>query len=217
METIRDEESGINDEERDILQEIMNIAFGKASADLAEFIDIYVTLSIPEIDVIRAENLHIYLKEDIIRFGSIHLVEQTFWGKFKGKALLVFSSNAGKGLVSILDTEEVDLTDFENAAELESMTVTEIGNIIIGACVGKVAELLDDMVTYSPPHVFIATDANKEIYKGNHDLNSLAIIMKTMFSFQERDDVEGYLFLVLSQDSIPWLKKALYNFLEQYE
>jgi len=216
METVHNKESGITDEERDILQEIMNIAFGKASADLAEFIDIYVTLNIPEIDVVQADNLHKYLQGDINSFGSIHLVEQTFWGKFKGKALLVFPSDAGKGLVSILDAEEVDLSALENASELESQTVTEVGNIIIGACVGKVAELLEDVVTYSPPHVLIATDANKEIYKGKYDKDSLAIIMKTMFSFQERD-VEGYLFLVLSPDSVPWLKKALYSFLEQYD
>ena len=114
MITAKKESYGITTEEHDILQEIMNIAFGKASAELAEFIDIYVTLSVPQINVIRGNNLHEHLKEDINRFGSIHLVEQSFWGKFKGKALLVFSSDAGKGLISILDSDEVDVNDFEN-------------------------------------------------------------------------------------------------------
>ena len=43
----------ISDEERDILQEVMNIAFGKASAELAEVIDIYVVLSIPDIKLLQ--------------------------------------------------------------------------------------------------------------------------------------------------------------------
>ena len=37
-----DQNNIITDDERDILQEVINIAFGKASADLAELIDIYV-------------------------------------------------------------------------------------------------------------------------------------------------------------------------------
>ncbi len=43
----------ISEEERDILQEVMNIAFGKASAELAELIDIYVVLSIPDIKLLQ--------------------------------------------------------------------------------------------------------------------------------------------------------------------
>ena len=43
-----------SEEEKDILQEIMNIAFGNATADLAEVIDIYVLLSVPDIKVIRS-------------------------------------------------------------------------------------------------------------------------------------------------------------------
>jgi len=43
----QNQETMITEEETDILQEIMNIAFGRAASDLAEYIDIFVILSVP--------------------------------------------------------------------------------------------------------------------------------------------------------------------------
>jgi len=40
--------------------------------------------------------------------------------------------------------------------------------------------------------------------------------MRTVFRFEERD-VRGFLFLVTTHDSIVWLKKALAEFIENYE
>ena len=60
-----DSEITISDEERDILQEVMNIAFGKASADLAEVIDIYVVLSIPDIKLLKTAEVPGYIESEI--------------------------------------------------------------------------------------------------------------------------------------------------------
>lgn len=48
-------------DEVEILQEIMNIAFGQAAADLAEVIDIYVELSVPYIKILHATELPMLL------------------------------------------------------------------------------------------------------------------------------------------------------------
>ena len=53
-----------SDEERDILQEVMNIAFGKASAELAEVIDIYVVLSVPNIKPLKTAEVPQYIEEE---------------------------------------------------------------------------------------------------------------------------------------------------------
>jgi chemotaxis protein CheC len=62
-------------EELDILQEIMNIAFGKATAELAEFIDIRVVLSVPDARVIYTRELPGYVQEEIRDYGDISIVE----------------------------------------------------------------------------------------------------------------------------------------------
>lgn len=207
--------NGISEEEKEILQEIMNIAFGKAAADLAEVINIYVLLSVPHIETLRAQELPEYLKKQVSNYNRISIVEQNFWGDFKGSAFLIFQASAGRELMAIFgdDSESFGL---ESADTLEKEILMEIGNILIGACVGKLAELLQDSVTYSPPRVVTENTPNEAIPASLFDPTASAIVLKTVFSFEERN-VNGFLFLVTSHDSILWLKKSLVTFMEQFE
>jgi chemotaxis protein CheC len=206
----------VEDEERDILQELMNIAFGKAAAELAEVISIFVVLSVPSIKVLKAAQLPEYLQEEISDFADISIVEQNFWGRFKGSAFLVFPAGAGKALISLLDPEHEATFESGTFEVLEKETLMEVGNILIGACVGKMSELLGDVVTYSPPKVVVENEPRGIIPKNLFDPEYTAIVMRTVFRFEERD-VRGFLFLVTTHDSIVWLKKALAEFIERYE
>jgi chemotaxis protein CheC len=206
----------ISEEEKDILQEIMNIAFGKAAADLAEVINIFVVLSVPDIRIIKADDLPDYIRAEFTDFGNISIVEQNFWGEFKGNALLAFPADAGRELISLLGDGDEPAFASESSDILENETLIEVGNILIGACVGKVAELLSDVVTYSPPRIIFENHPNVSMPKTLFDSSNSAIILKTVFSFNERN-VNGFLFLITSDNSIIWLKKALADFMEQYE
>jgi chemotaxis protein CheC len=206
----------ITEEDKDILQEIMNIAFGKAAADLAEIINIFVVLSVPNIQVIQSTELPSYVSSVVSSHEGFSLVEQNFWGEFQGNAYLVFPNGAGKELVSILGDFEADSSVPAMAEVLEKETLVEVGNILIGACVGKLAELLSTAVTYSPPRVVIESKSEIPIPRMLFADNSSAIVLKTDFCFNNRS-VQGYMFLVTSQESINWLKQALTDFISQYE
>lgn len=206
----------INDDERDILQEVMNIAFGKASADLAELIDIYVVLSIPDITLLSTVEVPQYIEEEIKDFERVCVIKQNFRGKFHGSALLFFPGGAGKQLFSLLDNgdkSDAHLTDL--SVVLEKETLLEVGNILIGASVGKVAELLDDEITYRPPKIIVDSSPNDIVDWDLAEPECPAILMRTVFSFEKRD-ISGFLFLIPSYNSFEWLKKALNSFLEQY-
>jgi chemotaxis protein CheC len=205
----------ISAEETDILQEIMNIAFGRAAADLAEYIDIYVILSVPYIKLLRAVDLPQYINTEIKDFDKVSVVEQNFWGKFKGAAFLVFPAGTGKKLITLLDGGD-DSFESDPIYELEKETFREVGNILIGACVGKIAELLGDVITYSPPRVVIEKSHSGVVPANLFEPGNLAIVLRTLFEFNDRN-VSGYLFIVTSHDSFAWMKSALYKFLEQYE
>lgn len=205
----------ITADEKDILQEIMNIAFGKAAADLAEFIDIYVALSIPYIRILKSSDLPEYLKKEIKEYNQVSIVEQKYWGKFQGDALLIFPSGSGRELIKILDPDK-DLTyESDPIDALEKESLIEVGNILIGACVGKISELLKDAVTYTPPRVILEDSPIEELCKRELGEENSVILLKTVFQFKGRN-VNGFLFLMTSQKSINWLKKALLNFMEQY-
>lgn len=205
----------ISEEEKEILQEIMNIAFGKAAADLAEVINIFVVLSVPYIQMLKAQDLPEYLKTQVSEYDRISIVEQNFWGNFKGSAFLVFQASAGRELVSLFGDDSGEF-GAESIEALEKETLMEVGNILIGACVGKLSELLGDAVTYSPPRVVTENTPNDAIPANIFESDSSAIVLKTVFCFNERN-VNGFMFLVTSHDSILWLKKSLVTFMEQFE
>ena len=209
------QEAMITAEETDILQEIMNIAFGRAASDLAEYIDIFVILSVPFIKLLRSSDLPPYINAEIKDYDKVSLVEQNFWGKFKGSAFLVFPADSGKKILSMLDGSE-DYFESDPIYELEKETFREVGNILIGACVGKIAELLGDVITYSPPRVVVDRSQRSIISENLFSSDSLAIVLRTVFDFNDKN-INGYLFIVTSEESFAWLKTALHNFLEQYE
>jgi chemotaxis protein CheC len=205
----------ITTEETDTLQEIMNIAFGRAASDLAEYIDIFVILSPPHIKVLQAFDLPAYLNDETKDYDKVSVVEQNFWGKFKGNAFLVFPSGTGKRMISLFDNEN-KFFESEPTHELEKETFLEIGNILIGACIGKIAELLGDVTTYSPPRVVVENGLRGVVYDNLSDPDNLAIVLRTVFEFNEKN-VSGYMFILTKQESFAWLKTALYKFLEQYK
>lgn len=210
------EDNILTGEEIEILQELMNIAFGQSAADLAEVIETHVVLSVPFIKIMRVSELPGYIKDDVKDFKRISIVEQQFWGRFKGDALLVFSAGAGKAMVSLLQNEERTGFESDPVDVLERETLMEVGNILIGACIGKIAELLKDVVTYTPPMIIVEKHYEDAISESNFDPEKTAIVLKTNFHF-DQEDVGGFLFLVTSNESIKWLKEALGIFIEQYE
>ena len=206
----------ITDDERDILQEVMNIAFGKASADLAELINIYVVLSIPDITLLRTVEVPQYIDEEIKDFHKVSIIKQNYKGKFHGTALLFFPGGAGKQLFSLFDNGDKpddDLTDLPFVLEKE--TLLEVGNILIGASVSKVADLLDDEISYRPPKIFLDSSLNDIVDWDLAEPECPAILMRTVFGFENRD-ISGFLFLIPSYNSFKWLKKALNAFMDQY-
>ena len=207
----------ISDEERDILQEVMNIAFGKASAELAEVIDIYVVLSIPDIKLLTTGEVPRYIESEIDNLENISVIKQSYTGKFHGTALLFFPGGAGKKLFSLFENSSSLTHQSEDVSVvLEKETLLELGNILIGASVSKVAELLDDVVSYRPPRIIVESKPGDIVDWDLAEPEGPAILMRTVFSFDKRD-ISGLLFLIPSYKSFEWLKKALHAFLEQYK
>ncbi|MCP4693816.1 MAG: chemotaxis protein CheC [Desulfobacterales bacterium] len=205
-----------SEEEEFILQEIMSIAFGRATANLTEIIDIYVELSSPEIETLEVAKAPAYIKNTMDAFPDANIVVQKFWGDLSGSGLLIFPVSEAKKLISLLTHVESDYFPDMSLASLDKELFLEIGNILIGACVGKIVELLGTFATYSPPGVANhGDDFCRRVF--NHlDPDDAAIAMKTTFRF-DRADLHGSLLLLTDSESIPWLRKALHAFMENYE
>ncbi|HHL40599.1 MAG TPA: chemotaxis protein CheC [Deltaproteobacteria bacterium] len=207
---------GLSADEIEVLQEIVNIAFGKASADLADLLDHYLVLTVPRVTLVKSRDIPAYIRNEVSCYSNgLSIVEQRYWGKFKGVALLVFPSKAGKELVSLLGADD-EIAGHNRLDTLEREALVEVGNILIGACIGKIAELLRDIVTYSPPTVMVQTDPLNTMPIKLDEPEAHSVILRTVFSFEGRD-LSGALFIMPSRESAWWLKLALNDFLDNYE
>jgi len=202
--------------EKDALQEIMNIGFGRAAADLAEIINLHVILSVPHIAVLQSDEVISYIHNQIPDTTDMSMITQFFSGKFNGGSFLVFPHGEGRKLLRIFDGEMALLGENYDIDVLEKETLVEVGNIIIGACVGKIAEMLGDVVTYAPPRFFSQEQILETLDDVLNGSDSFAILFKTVFNF-EQYNVSGYLFLVSQYSIMPWLKQAIAEFLGPYE
>lgn len=202
--------------EKDALQELMNISFGRAAADLADILGIHVLLSIPHIAVMETNEVVQYIHREIPDTTDMSMITQFFSGKLSGASYLVVPQGEGIKLLRLFDSEANLFGQDYDLALLQRETLLEVGNIIIGACVGKIAEMLGDSVSYAPPRFFSHEMIYNSLEEGLQGDSSFALLFKTVFAF-ETDNVNGYLFLVSNPNVMGWLKSSIDTYLRQYE
>jgi chemotaxis protein CheC len=194
----------------DALRELMNIGFGQAAADLSEVIDLRVILTVPKISVLGSEEIAAFIGAELGAPTSFSMVEQFFFGRFEGTGFLLLPEDEGRKLAGLFGAESAARAPEVEIGSLEHETVVEIGNIIIGACVGKVAELLKDQVAFQAPR-FISPPLEPTTIE-RHISGARNLVFKTAFRF-ERQDVYGFLFLVASEGSLEWMRGAVDEYL----
>lgn len=205
-------QTALTEIELDALQETMNISFGSAAADLADIMDIFIQLTVPSISTVEIPNLPDYINNEIANFSTCSVVQQKYNGDFEGMAFLIFPYGNEKDLLSYFQHSEGDSFKSDQLIDLEKEVLLEISNILIGACIGRIFEMLNSRISYQPPQIISGKEFDNHYVSNELDSNDLAITMKTFFSFEDRD-TKGYLILINSQNSIPHLKKALSRFI----
>ena len=87
----------ISDESRDCLQEVTNVAMGRAADSLARLLDVYVVLPIPNVNLLEVNDLHMTLNSLEAGEKSVSAVCQGFIGSYiAGEALLIFNDGSFK-------------------------------------------------------------------------------------------------------------------------
>jgi chemotaxis protein CheC len=105
--------------EIDALQEVMNISFGNAAADLAEVIDIFIKLNVPHINVIKVPELADYINSEIKDFEICSIVEQNYHGNISGVAFLIFPYGIEIEFISYFHDTDARNFESDDLPELE--------------------------------------------------------------------------------------------------
>ncbi len=125
-------------------------------------------------------------------------VEMTFNGKMSGNLTVVFKKDAATALVSALTGDEmVDL-------EVETIwqgTLCEVGNIVLNAVIGSIANLLNLQFVYSVPSYI--EDTPERLFSAQpSDPDASILLVRTQFSVDE---------LSVGEDIVLFIKVTVIN------
>ncbi|WP_225986401.1 chemotaxis protein CheC [Rufibacter sp. LB8] len=136
----------VNELERDIIKEILNIGLARAADSFAAIAKDRVLLKVPDLQLMEPEDL---LK--IVRaYESSHIIIQSdIKGELNGSTLMLFSDMHVQQLSNVCLGLQVDGKD--PLSEMQESLLLEISNIITGALVTQLANILKANIYGSPP------------------------------------------------------------------
>jgi len=190
--------------QQDALIELINIGFGRAAASLSKLTGHRVQLEVPKITMCPIDELADCLRPMLE--NEVATVHQIFSGPVDGDALLVLDQHSAAILKELLTSEPALPLEIDRSAR---EVVTEIGNIVLNACLGTFGNLLKVQVSFSVPHLTLET---LESVVGSIAVNrqGLRYALVVHSSFRLRDSsLTGYLVMVLGVASIERLIQAL--------
>src|SRR6478735_3600895 len=179
--------------QEDALVELLNIGFGRAAASLSQLTGHRVLLEVPHVTIHPveqvSESLETFITTDV---ASVH---QIFSGSVAGDALLILDQGGASILKELLTNEPaLPLTIDASAREV----ITEVGNILLNACLGTFGNILNIQVAFSVPHLTLeSVGAILESLRINHEGVRYALVVHAGFKLRHAQ-VRGYLVIVLS-------------------
>lgn len=187
----------LTDRQNDAVSELINIAFARTGAALSELSGQRVMLNAPEVSIHPTAELPGTLAKFMP--GEVASVHQVFAGPVAGDALLLLNLAGAVRLTDLLTDGQVPSSRLDESAR---EVLTEVGNILLNACLGMFGNLLDVHVTFSVPrlHLEALDELIGSLITGKDELQ-YALVVHT--AFQIRDSaVKGSLVLVLSVASL---------------
>lgn len=187
----------LTERQRDALTELINMAFSRTAASLSELTGHRVLLEQPTVAIFPIEELSTALAEFLP--AEIATVHQVFSGAVTGDALLLLSYDGAVMLTDLL-TDDRSKSDRLDASDRE--VLTEVGNILLNACLGMFGNLLQVHVTFSVPRLHLETlDALlRTLVIGKEGLR-YALVVYTAFRMRD-SAVSGYLVIALNVASL---------------
>ena len=190
--------------QHDALVELLNIGFGRAAASLSQLTGHRVVLEVPHVSVHPIAMLDSVLSAVVST--EIATVHQIFAGPVAGDALLILSHEAAGTLKELL-TDEPALPLRIDASARE--VLTEVGNILLNACLGTFGNLLDVQVSFSVPQLNLDTlHGVLETLMVHRESMRYALLVHAGFRLRDAE-VKGYLVIVLSVASLDRLIRSV--------
>lgn len=187
----------LTERQNDALSELINIAFSRTGAALSELTGHRVMLNPPDVSVYPTADLPRALAKFVP--GDVASIHQVFAGPVAGDALLLLNHDGAVQLTDLLTDEQIPSKYLDESAR---EVLTEVGNILLNACLGMFGNLLHVHVSFSVPRLHLESlDELLGSLITNKDELHYALIIYTAFHIRD-SAVKGFLVMVLSVASL---------------
>jgi len=194
----------LNENQKDALSELINIAFSRTTASLSELTGNRIILEPPKVDIVPIDELQDRLLKEIN--GDVATVHQIFSGPVSGDALFLLDHQGAIKLASLISGVDLEV-DYMTPSLKE--VLMEIGNILLNACLGMFGNLLQLHITFSVPKIHLESlDVMLDTLIISQQELKYALIAITQFKVRD-SSIKGYLVIVLGVSSLERLLESL--------
>lgn len=185
--------------EEDLLTELFNLGVGNAASSLSEMVKQEIKLSVPSIEFLSIDQLADKLGGE----NSICSVSQIVSGPFTAQSMLLFPEENSLEIVRQLLGN--DLPD-DTLLELQKEAFSEIGNIVLNACIGSFSNALKEEFKVDLPIFELAKPS--ELLKLSNQEKDTALFIRIDLTLST-SQITGYMAFLMGSISLKQLKEAL--------
>ena len=196
----------LRDLELDALKEVANVGAGHAATALSQLTNRRIMIDVPKVQICSIEEASAAVGTDspVVAAVLMHVL-----GDLTGRSLLLFDKDCALRLTDMLLAREPGTTRV--FGELEQSAVKETANILTGAYLNGLSDLLGLMLIPSVPSLAVdlcAAILSTTYLNFGHD-RSYVIILDTRFQFDPGDSsMSGHFVLLPDPASLGVILKA---------
>ena len=187
-------------DEHDLLQELFNLGVSQAASALSKIVKQEVILSVPIIELRNRAEMVSELGEDRI----ICSIRQTMGGPFSAESMLLFPDESGLEVVRLMLGSQLSN---ETLAELQEEALSEIGNIVLNACIGAISNEIHKTFTVGLPSFDVARPI--ELFNVTPSALDDVVLLVRISMTLSTSQVTGYMAFILGNLSLNELRKIL--------
>jgi chemotaxis protein CheC len=187
----------LSENQKDALTELINIGYARAAGALSELTGHRIHLEVPKVAIHPLNEISTMLR-DVID-GDVASVNQVFSGPVSGNALLLLDEKAALILNQLLMNDSTPAPTLDAGVR---EVITEVGNILLNACLGIFGNLLQVQVTFSVPRMSVdSVEAVLNSITVREQELRYALMIHTRFNVRA-GNVSGFLVIILGVTSL---------------
>lgn len=197
----------LSEDQQDCLQELINVAMGQASDQLARYLNTFVYLKVPSIEQVKSDQLFDSGHQNL---EAIAVVSQGFFGYegIRGEALLMYQPQDSHRLADLLGYEDDEMSFDEQIIDLSSILTTTFLNVF--------ASQIDNQMSYSAPRLISANQGMVSEHLTQQAFN-WDLALKVRISYQVTDySFNCDMVLLIPEEAIINIKTVIDRILEDF-